>query len=51
MLRREGWLVNVKRVHRLYRAADLSVRKRRRKRIGPTERSMPLMAHAVNQAW
>lgn len=51
MLRREGWPVNVKRVHRLYRAADLSVRKRRRKRIGPTERSMPLIAHAVNQTW
>jgi putative transposase len=51
LLRREGWPVNVKRVHRLYRAADLSVRKRRRKRIGPTERSMPLLAHAVNQAW
>ena len=33
-LRREGWEVNRKRVYRLYREAGLTVRRRRRKRIG-----------------
>lgn len=48
MLRREGWLVNKKRVHRLYRAEGLQVRMRvrRRKRLslhrGPAPRAQGL---------
>jgi putative transposase len=33
LLRREGWPVNHKRVHRIYREAGLAVRKRARKRV------------------
>jgi putative transposase len=38
LLRREGFAVNRKRVQRLYREAGLTVRRRKRKRIGPVER-------------
>ena len=34
LLRREGWQINHKRTHRLYREAGLQVLKRSRKRIG-----------------
>jgi putative transposase len=40
LLRREGWEVNKKRVHRLWREADLKVpagRKRKRRRLGSSE--------------
>jgi putative transposase len=40
LLRREGWEVNKKRVHRLWREADLKVpagRKRKRQRLGSSE--------------
>jgi putative transposase len=33
MLRREGWVVNIKRVRRVYREANLQVRKRLRRRV------------------
>ncbi len=33
LLRREGWVVNQKRVHRIYREAGLAVRKRARKQV------------------
>lgn len=42
LLLREGWMINVKRVYRLYCKAGLSVRRRQRKRIGMTER-LPLL--------
>jgi putative transposase len=51
LLRREGRLVNHKRVYRLYRAAGLSVRKRCRKRVS-REARLPLEAPmAPNQQW
>ena len=43
LLEREGVAVNHKRVHRIYQAAGLQVRRRRRKRLTRTER-MPLTA-------
>jgi putative transposase len=38
LLERDGFIVNHKRVHRLYRAAGLQVRRRRRKRLTRAER-------------
>ena len=51
LLKREGWQINVKRVYRLYRMAGLSVIKRRRKRIGMTERLPLLLPDQPNYAW
>ncbi len=51
LLRREGWSVNHKRVYRLYRAEDLAVRRRKRKRLARTKRQpIPPAAHP-NQRW
>jgi putative transposase len=51
LLRREGWTVNTKRVYRLYRAADLAVRTRRRtKRASHVRVPLPASAHA-NERW
>jgi len=47
-LRREGWVVNRKRVYRLYRDAGLAVRRRKRKRIGPVERKPLPKPTAIN---
>jgi transposase InsO family protein len=51
-LRQEGWRVNRKRVHRLWREAGLQrSRKRRRKRgVGPSA-ALPLRATRPNQVW
>ena len=38
LLERDGLIVNHKRVHRIYRAANLQVRRRRRKRLTRAER-------------
>lgn len=51
LLKREGWQINIKRVYRLYRMAGLSVVKRRRKRIGLTERLPLLLPEQPNYAW
>ncbi len=52
LLRREGWIVNRKRVYRSYREEGLAMRlqtpKRRKSAVVRTERSI---ATAVNQAW
>jgi len=52
LLRREGWLVNVKRVRRIYREENLMIRtkapKRRRAASVRTERTV---ATAPNQSW
>jgi putative transposase len=52
LLRREGWLVNVKRVRRIYREENLMIRtrppKRRRAAVVREERVMPT---APNQSW
>ncbi len=52
LLRREGWLINRKRVHRLYRLDGLQVRMRvrRRKRLSLHRGPVP-MPTAANQHW
>ena len=51
MLRRDGWMVNHKRVYRLYKEEGLSVRKRKRKRVSRRERQ-PLQAPTgPDQLW
>ncbi|MGH8673560.1 MAG: IS3 family transposase [Burkholderiales bacterium] len=50
-LRREGWVVNRKRVYRLYREAGLAVRRRKRKRIGPFERKPMPKPLRANLSW
>jgi putative transposase len=51
LLRREGFVVNRKRVQRLYREAGLTVRRRKRKRIGPVERHPLPKPVAPNISW
>ena len=51
LIRREGHLVNWKRVYRLYREADLAVRRRKRKRIGPVERRPLPKPTSPNVSW
>ena len=52
MLRREGWQINLKRVHRLYCLESLQVRmRRRRKKRMSLLRAMPLPASGPNERW
>jgi putative transposase len=51
LLRRSHPGVNHKRVYRLYRAADLAVRKRRKGRKPNNERVPLVAAQSVNQTW
>jgi len=51
LLRREGFAVNRKRVHRLYREAGLTVRRCKRKRIGLVERQPLPKPVARNISW
>jgi len=51
LLRREGFAVNRKRVQMLYREAGLTVRRRKRKRIGPVERHPLPKPVAANISW
>ena len=51
LLRREGLTVNHKRVHRLYKAAGLQVRKRRRKRVAVARGERPAIPRRPNQRW
>lgn len=50
LLRRER-LINHKRVHRLYRAEGLAVRRRRRKRVAAVQRKPLAAPGAPNQEW
>ena len=51
MLRCEGWVVNRKRVHRIYREEGLTVRlTRRRKRASPL-RVVPPQPRQLNERW
>ena len=50
MLRRENRLVNVKRVHRLFKLLGLQVRRKPRKRIRTGE-TVPMKAVQPNQVW
>jgi putative transposase len=52
LLRREGWKVNHKRVHRLYREDGLSLRLRRpRRHVSAARRDRQPAATAPNQLW
>ena len=51
MVRRQFPGVNHKRVYRLYRAANLAVKKRRKVRRPPSERQPLGVAKRVNQVW
>ena len=51
LLRREGWKVNHKRVYRLYRAEDLSIRTRRRRKRVSEARLRPVAATRRNELW
>lgn len=51
LLRREGWLVSVKRIHRLYRLEDLSLRRKTRKKRAAHKRELPPVAYAPNECW
>ena len=50
-LRQAGWRVNHKRVDRVYTAARLQVRRRRRKKIPVAERQPLVRPQAANQVW
>jgi putative transposase len=51
LLRREGGEINHKRTFRVYQAAGLSVRRRKRKRIDHLERQPMIAATGPNQSW
>jgi putative transposase len=51
LLRREGWRINHKAVHRIYVEEGLQVRKRKRKRLARVERQSMLVPQAPNQRW
>ncbi len=51
LLRRDGWLVNRKRVHRLYRQEGLQIRIKRRKKRASEVRVVPATAYAPQDRW
>ena len=53
MLRREGWLVNRKRVHRLYREEGLNLRhvKRNRRHLNALRNVMATLPRQANECW
>jgi putative transposase len=51
MIRREGLLVNHKRVERIYRQEGLSLRRRQKRKRVSHLRVVPLMATGINQIW
>jgi putative transposase len=51
LLRREGWRVNHKAVHRIYVEEGLQVRRRKRKRLARALRRPMLVPQAPNQRW
>jgi putative transposase len=51
LLRREGWVVNHKRVYRLYREEGLSVRVKRKKRRASMSRTVPPPPTRLNERW
>jgi putative transposase len=51
LLRREGWRIHHKVVHRIYVEEGLQVRKRKRKRLARVERQPMLVPQAPNQRW
>jgi putative transposase len=51
LLRREGWVVNAKRIYRLYDEEDLKVRSVERKKVGRRQRIPQGQATRPNQCW
>lgn len=51
LLRREGWMVNHKRVYRIYCEEGLVVRTKKRKKIASRARAPLKMVQGVNQQW
>jgi putative transposase len=51
LLRREGWRINHKAVHRIYVEEGLQVRRRKRKRLARALRRPMLVPQAPNQRW
>jgi putative transposase len=51
LLRREGWRINHKAVHRIYVEEGLQVRKRKRKRISQGERQPLAVPQAPGERW
>ena len=51
LLQREGWVVNHKRIYRLYREAKLSVRRKRRKRVARGQRQPLSVPTRANERW
>ena len=51
LIRAEGTAINDKRVYRLYRLADLAVRKRRGRKRLKLERVPLQECHAINEVW
>ncbi len=51
LLRREGWLVNHKRVYRLYRLEGLALRRRCRRKRASMTRVLPNPAERPNERW
>ena len=51
LLRREGIVVNHKRVERLYREEGLAVRRRTRKSLTPVRRGCPALPERANEQW
>ena len=51
LLRRDGWTVNIKRVRRVYRDANLQVRKRLKRRVALGRGNPAPMVAAINERW
>src|SRR5205085_5683155 len=51
LLRREGWGVNRKRVHRIYREEGVTVRRTRRRMRASHRRVVPLHPSQLNERW
>ena len=51
LLRREGYVVNHKKVYRLYREADFAVRRRKRRRGIAIARQPPELPERANHVW
>ena len=51
LLRREGWPVNAKRVYRLYREENLTVRTKKRRKIASVGRTPQGVAQRLNEQW
>lgn len=51
LIRRDGWVVNIKRVLRVYREANLQVRKRLKRRVALGRGTPALIVSSINERW